>query len=118
MPCFQVQTNSQSKVTDSQLATLSAALSKTTGKPETYISISIRRVESMFFGGSSEPTAICELSSIGKIGPEENKQHAATLTPIICEILNIQSDRFYIFYKNCERHDVSWKGHCFHNMPK
>jgi len=115
MPCFQIQHNTQIEPSLEQLKLISTTLSKTIGKPETYVSISVSKNNSMFFGGTNEPTAVCELTSIGKLSPDENITHAAALTPVISDIFGISSDRFYIFYKNVERHEVSWTGKCFHD---
>merc|ERR1712025_1187763 len=66
----------------------------------------------MMFGGSDAPCASAFFMSIGKIGPEENKVHAAAIYPLVTKHLNIPEDRMYILFNNAayrcglEEHNV------------
>src|SRR5210317_2214801 len=52
----------------------SKAIAQCTGKPETYVAVSITDKADVIFGGSDEPTALGTLYSIGAIGKESNGQ--------------------------------------------
>merc|ERR1719289_822666 len=46
------------------------------------------------FGGSDEPCANVFFMCIGKMGPEENKAHAANLSPVIAKHLGFLKTDF------------------------
>eukprot|EP00803_Ostreobium_quekettii_P004281 evm.model.scf_858.5 EVM.evm.TU.scf_858.5 scf_858:27314-28379(-) len=52
---------------------LSGAVASSTGKPESYVLVSLTTDKPMCFGGTEEPAAYAELISIGAIGGEKNK---------------------------------------------
>merc|ERR1719228_1721085 len=54
----------------------------------------------MLFGGSEAPCANATLMCIGKLGPEENKAHAASLFPLVTKHLGVAHDRMYILFNN------------------
>lgn len=47
----------------------------------------------MAFGGTKEPCAIASLMSIGQLGVEENKKHAAAIFQLVKDTLGIPNDR-------------------------
>ena len=70
----------------------------------------------MMFGGSDAPCASAFFSSIGKIGREENKAHAAAVFPLVAQHLGVTEDRMYILFNNAEYHDMAWKGKTFADL--
>lgn len=53
----------------------------------------------MIFNGNDGPCGIATLMSIGCLGVEQNKKHAAVLYPILEKELGIPKDRFvYNFF--------------------
>ena len=56
----------------SALAGMSKAISQHTGKPESYVAVSINDNAAVIFGGSDAPTALGCLYSIGAVGKESN----------------------------------------------
>ena len=116
MPNLRIETNvPQESIRDLQtcLAELSKAVSESTGKPEQYIMIQIVPGLPMMFGGSDAPCASAFFSSIGKIGAEENKVHAAAVYPLVAKHLGVAEDRMYILFNNAEYHNMAWKGTTF-----
>ena len=67
MPTFNLSTNVPGdRVSASQIvADLSKAVAKATGKPESYVLVSLTTDKPMMFGGTEEPCAFGELISIG-----------------------------------------------------
>lgn len=47
----------------------------------------------MTFGASSEPCGIVQVTSIGSLGPEENKKHIAAITDYVHETVGIPKNR-------------------------
>jgi len=53
----------------------------------------------MSWGGNNKPCGTATLMSIGQLGVEQNKKHAAVLFPLIEKELGIPGDRFvYIVF--------------------
>lgn len=51
----------------------------------------------MTWGGNDKPCGTATLMSIGCLGVEQNKKHAAILYPILEKELGIPGDRFVFF---------------------
>jgi len=51
----------------------------------------------MSWGGNDKPCGTATLMSIGCLGREQNKKHAAVLYPILEKELGIPGDRFVYF---------------------
>ena len=116
MPNLRIETNvpvENIKDLKTCLAELSQAVSGSTGKPEQYVMVQIVPGLPMMFGGSDAPCASAFFSSIGKIGPEENKVHAAAVFPLVAKHLGVPEDRMYILFNNAAYQDMAWKGTTF-----
>ena len=50
------------------------------------------------YGGTSEPCGNAYFMCIGKMGVEENKQHAAKLYPLFDKLFGIKNDRYSVHY--------------------
>ncbi|KAG7154479.1 Macrophage migration inhibitory factor-like [Homarus americanus] len=84
MPYLEIATNlTKEKITPEILTNLSKLLSAILGKAE----------QLMTFGGSSDPCATALLISLGKLGVEENKGHAAKIYEFVENSLGIPGDR-------------------------
>ncbi|XP_065182449.1 macrophage migration inhibitory factor-like [Sycon ciliatum] len=114
MPTVRIETNiPASTVPEGFIEELSALASKLIGKPEKWICIIICADTPMSLGGSREPCAFVNVSSIGKISPEENQKYTEGFTPLISEKLKIPADRFYLQYYCQDANDVGWNGQTF-----
>eukprot|EP00092_Neocalanus_flemingeri_P002946 GFUD01003151.1.p2 GENE.GFUD01003151.1~~GFUD01003151.1.p2 ORF type:complete len:123 (-),score=31.60 GFUD01003151.1:281-649(-) len=119
MPNLRIETNvEKDKIADMNafLAELSKALAATTGKPEQYMVVQVIPGVSMMFGGSADPCANAFFMCIGKMGPEENKVHAANLFPVITKHLGVPEDRMYILFRDAPTHEVAWKSTTFQDI--
>ncbi|XP_068948602.1 macrophage migration inhibitory factor-like [Petaurus breviceps papuanus] len=114
MPMFMVQTNLlRSTVPDSLLSELTTQLAKATGQPAQYIAVHISADQLMAFRGSSDPCALCNLYSIGKIGGPQNKAYSKELCELLTKHLKILWDRICINYHNMNAAKVGWNGSTF-----
>ena len=50
------------------------------------------------YGGTSDPCGNAYFMCIGKMGVEENKQHAAKLYPLFDKLFGIKNDRYSVYY--------------------
>jgi phenylpyruvate tautomerase len=96
---------------DHAILALSKIAAKLSGKPESYVNVIINADAIMSFGGSTEPAAHVEFSSIG--GFSNNAVVAQELTEAISKHLNISRDRFYIKFTDLEASAVSFRGNTF-----
>lgn len=73
----------------------------------------------MTFGGTSQPTGLAILHSIGCISQEENKKWSRLLYPHIEASLGIPPDRLFLIFRDVHRNDLAWKGVTFDDiLPK
>ena len=90
---------------------------KIIGKPDQYVAVTIVPNVAMTMGKDSKvPTAQATLTSIGKLGVEENKKISAALFPIITKKLKVESDKCYIIFNDVKTSDVGYKGTTFHEI--
>uniref|UniRef100_UPI00398F32F8 macrophage migration inhibitory factor-like n=1 Tax=Pristiophorus japonicus TaxID=55135 RepID=UPI00398F32F8 len=114
MPTFVLNTNlSRSTIPDVLGEELTTVLSKELGKPVQYIAVHIVPDQMMHFGGSTEPCALCHLSSIGKIGSKPNKTYTKVLFDLVNKHLHISPDRMYIVFQDLEAANVGWNSNTF-----
>ena len=92
MPLLQIQTSSQ--VTGpggavGLIKTLSAALAKELGKPESYVMVAFESDAVMLFAGTSEPACFAALKNIGSFSPAQTERLSALLCTRLSEALNV-----------------------------
>ncbi|EGD74412.1 hypothetical protein PTSG_12443 [Salpingoeca rosetta] len=92
---------------------LSALLAEATGKPLQYIMVRTSFDEAMAMGGTTAPAAFLRLSSIGKIGHNENKGYSAKICKFLTEHLGIEADRVYINFVDVSRANWGYNGGTF-----
>ncbi|GKY97737.1 hypothetical protein MPSEU_000731900 [Mayamaea pseudoterrestris] len=90
----------------------SKAIASATGKPESYVAVSITDKASVIFGGSDAPTALGCLYSIGGIGVSSNGQIQAAVTDQL-ESFGVAADRIYINFFDMDRANVGWSRKTF-----
>ncbi len=112
MPYIKIQTNAKISNSEEVLHKLSALMAAELGKPEAYVMTAFDPLESMTFGGSSEPAVFIECKSIGL-----NKNQTAGLSSALCafsnETLQVPSNRVYIEFTGAEGAMWGWDGRTF-----
>ncbi|KAJ7423369.1 hypothetical protein BTVI_09990 [Pitangus sulphuratus] len=104
---------SKDKIPESFTGELTRQLSKALDKPAQYLAIQISPDQMMSFGGSADPSAMCFLYSIGKIGEQENKVYSKLLCDLLNKELKIPSDRIYVSFFNISAGNVGWNNTTF-----
>uniref|UniRef100_A0A0C3T590 L-dopachrome isomerase n=1 Tax=Guillardia theta (strain CCMP2712) TaxID=905079 RepID=A0A0C3T590_GUITC len=89
-------------------------MAKTLGKPDSYVAIQINDNQSMMWGGSDEPCALCQLASLGSINGKNNK----AVSKEVCNLLQeepfgIRSNRVYIEFRDVPRENMGYDGSTF-----
>uniref|UniRef100_T1J2R3 L-dopachrome isomerase n=1 Tax=Strigamia maritima TaxID=126957 RepID=T1J2R3_STRMM len=117
MPTFTLFTNiPKEKVPNTFLKETTLVLAKMLGKPESYCIVHVIPDQMMTMGGTSDPCGSATLMSIGKLGVNENKKHAACLYAHIEKYLGIPKDRLYITFKDEDMSNVGYEGTTFHDI--
>ncbi|XP_042207489.1 macrophage migration inhibitory factor homolog isoform X2 [Homarus americanus] len=117
MPYLEIATNlTKEKITPEILTNLSKLLSAILGKAEQYCVVRVIPDQLMTFGGSSDPCATALLISLGKLGVEENKGHAAKIYEFVENSLGIPGDRMYIQFFDKPSSEIGYKGTTFHQL--
>lgn len=93
---------------------LSANVADVLGKPESYVMITLEEKMPMIFGGSSDPTGLFEVYSLGEISAEQAKRFSAEISGILAQELDILANRVYSKYVGwAERHLWGFNGSTF-----
>jgi len=98
MPLIKVQTSvavpEKAKV-ESLLKSLSAALAKHFGKPESYVMTAFEPNIAMTFAGTTDPVCYIEIKSIGKMSPEQTQSMSQDFCCQINQTLGVPANRIY-----------------------
>jgi len=115
MPVFLLNTNVKD-IPASLKKEITDVVSSSLGKPVSYIAVQINYQPNMSFGGTEEPLALCDLSSIGALSKEANKNHSKALMQLLKQRLNINSSRIYINFHNLEKANVGFRDTTFDDL--
>ncbi|KAK8399209.1 hypothetical protein O3P69_003376 [Scylla paramamosain] len=85
-------------------------------KSESYCMMHVLPDQLMTFGGTSEPCAVVRLISIGRLGVELNKKHAAKIFAFMDKHLGISNDRMFMVFQDLDSSTVGYKGTTFHEL--
>ena len=95
------------------LKALSTAVASATGKPESYVLVSLRTDVALSFGGSEAPAAFGDLLSIGAVGGAKNKTISKAVSDVVTAKLGVPSSRFYLSITDMKGSDFGWNGGTF-----
>lgn len=91
---------------------ISKSIAKHTGKPETYVAVSVTDKASMIFGGTDDPCALGIMGSIGAIAMESNGAITSDVTDLL-EEFGVKESRIYINFFDLPRANVGWSRRTF-----
>lgn len=110
MPYLNIKTNQAISDEAALIKKASATVAKGSGKPESYVMISVEQT-AMSMGGSDAPTAFLDYRALGL--PGDRKAFSDTLCSLISEELSIAGDRIYIAMFDSERQNWGWNHSTF-----
>mmetsp|Transcript_10763 Transcript_10763/g.15849 ORF Transcript_10763/g.15849 Transcript_10763/m.15849 type:complete len:175 (-) Transcript_10763:26-550(-) len=94
------------------MKSISKVITKHTGKPETYVAVSINDNADIVFGGSSDPAALGCMYSLGAIAQESNGAITSDVTDLL-EPFGLAENRIYINFFDMPRANVGWSRRTF-----
>jgi len=90
----------------------SKVITEHTGKPESYVAVSITDNASVIFGGTDDPCALATMYSLGSIAMESNGKIHCDISKLLKEF-GLESNRMYINYFDLPRENIGWSGKTF-----
>ncbi|KAH0571066.1 putative macrophage migration inhibitory factor [Spironucleus salmonicida] len=115
MPCAIIHSNvniDQAK-SDQLTSEISRVIAKCADKPEAYVMVGYQHVVSLAFGGSNQPAAFVELSSIGALDPDKNKTMSQQISQKFAELLSIDGSRVYVTFTEVKPSNWGFNGTTF-----
>nr|ANB86946.1 macrophage migration inhibitory factor [Paracentrotus lividus] len=113
MPSFQIFTNvKEADLPENFFSDLTSVFQEAIGKPQKYICVHLSPNQMMSFAGSTDPCAVVNVMSIGKLGVEENKVITKIVTGEMAKI-GVNADRMYVMFRDAARQDVGWNNTTF-----
>lgn len=114
MPYLKLTTNASVSKTQSSelLQQFSQVMAKQTGKPERYVMVEIDAGKPMMFAGSEQPLAYLECKSIG-LSVAQTKPLSAAICQLLQTALQIEAERVYIEFSDCDAAYWGWNGSTF-----
>ncbi|EAW35490.1 phenylpyruvate tautomerase MIF-related protein [Lyngbya sp. PCC 8106] len=115
MPLIKVQTSvstPEKSEVETLLKSLSAALAKHLGKPESYVMTAFEPNIPMTFAGTTDPVCYMEIKSIG-LPESKTKTMSADFCQTINKALDIPVNRIYIEFANAPGTLWGWNGTTF-----
>jgi len=110
MPYLNIVTNQTINDESAFVKKASAAVAKGSGKPESYVMISVEQ-KTMSMGGSDAPTALLDYRALGL--PGDRKAFSDALCSLMSDELSIAGDRVYIAMFDSERENWGWNHSTF-----
>lgn len=119
MPCLQITTNlSKAKIPDDFLQEASAVFQVAIGKPMQFVQVIVEPDVLMSFGGSTDPCASITITSVGKLGVEENKAISKVIYDLLDTKLGIPDNRAYITFFDKPKSEVGFMHTTLHEITK
>ena len=91
----------------------SLILSEEIGKSQEFVMILFETDHSIYFSGSTEPSAYGEIKNVGTLIPEVTKKISHRLSMLLEDKLSIPTHRCFLEFQESSRHLWGWKGKTF-----
>lgn len=112
MPLLTITTNQSVEDPDELCRLMSRAVASMLGKPESYVMVTLQADQAMSFAGSTDPTAMLELKSLG-LPESETQEYSSSLCSLIHEHVKVPANRIYIEFSSPDRHMWGWDNKTF-----
>eukprot|EP00292_Cryptomonas_paramecium_P019304 CAMPEP_0113665610 /NCGR_PEP_ID=MMETSP0038_2-20120614/2400_1 /TAXON_ID=2898 /ORGANISM="Cryptomonas paramecium" /LENGTH=119 /DNA_ID=CAMNT_0000580981 /DNA_START=15 /DNA_END=374 /DNA_ORIENTATION=+ /assembly_acc=CAM_ASM_000170 len=117
MPILVVNTNVDLGSSDQKnalMTELSQAVAQALGKPQSYVAIQVIDKQAMMWGGSTDPCALCQVSSLGSINQSKNSAVSKKIAALFGNApLGIPPNRIYIEFRDVPAANLGYDGATF-----
>ena len=97
---------------DSLLAAVSGILAEVTGKPETYVMVTLEGGTACM-GGVAGPAAFADVRGIGGLDGNVNAEISKRICHLLKDELGIEGDRVYLNFTDVPAQNWGWNGGTF-----
>jgi phenylpyruvate tautomerase len=109
MPFLKIITNvPKSKIPINFLINLTNLLETVLKKPRAYCCVQIQTDQILSFGCSYQPCAIVTLSSVGRLGPGQNKILSEVIMQVLEENIGVIPYLTYIIFQDVQPSDIQF----------
>lgn len=110
MPYIHIETNQTCDDSDDFIKQTSKTVARVSGKPESYVMVSLATNQTMSMGGNTDPVAFIDYRSLGL--PD-----TTALSDALCQLIHdqfdIAGDRIYISMTDSPRQNWGWNHSTF-----
>lgn len=111
MPYLNIRTNQTVANKSALLKAASHTVSQASGKPESYVMVTVTQEADMLFAGTDAPTAILDYRALGL--PADRRAFSDALCSMIDQQLGVDGSRIYISMTDSERQNWGWNHSTF-----
>ena len=111
MPYLNIVTNQAISDENALIKAASQTVSQATGKPESYVMVTIESKTAMSMAGNSDPAAFLDYRSLGL--PSDRAAFSDALCQLISDQISVKGDRIYINMTDAERQNWGWNHSTF-----
>lgn len=111
MPYLNIRTNQTVADQSALLKAASQTVSQASGKPESYVMVTVDHQADMLFAGTDAPTAILDYRALGL--PADRRAFSDALCSMINQQLGVDGGRIYISMTDSERQNWGWNHSTF-----
>lgn len=111
MPYLNIRTNQTVANKSALLKAASQTVSQASGKPESYVMVTVTQEADMLFAGTDAPTAILDYRALGL--PADRRAFSDALCSMIDQQLGVDGSRIYISMTDSERQNWGWNHSTF-----
>jgi len=117
MPLLEFFTNVAVADKKGFLEAATKACAETLGKPEKFMMVLVQDNQALSFAGdTSAPAYLCTISSIGRLGIEENQKHSKVIQEFVEAKLNIPTSQGYVIFRDVVPSEWALGGQTFHGL--
>eukprot|EP01053_Blabericola_migrator_P009118 Blabericola_migrator_1__9117@NODE_4872_length_950_cov_74_078143_g3048_i0_p2_GENE_NODE_4872_length_950_cov_74_078143_g3048_i0NODE_4872_length_950_cov_74_078143_g3048_i0_p2_ORF_typecomplete_len119_score26_12MIF/PF01187_18/2_8e34Tautomerase/PF01361_21/0_1Tautomerase/PF01361_21/0_0065Tautomerase_2/PF14552_6/3_2e03Tautomerase_2/PF14552_6/0_14_NODE_4872_length_950_cov_74_078143_g3048_i071427 len=111
MPILTINTNVPvSKIPSDLVQRAAAVVAETLGKSQSRVAVHILGDQLLSRGGTNEPTALCQLVSIGALSKESNSRHSAAISRLLEDTLKIAPSNVMIEFRDVDKAYLGFDG--------
>ena len=93
---------------------LTKSIAEILSKSEDFVVVIFQRTEFQSFGlDSVQPSLYLEFKNVGTLRPDDTRQLTSCITGLCAQLIEVQANRIYIEYQECQRHHWGWSGKTF-----
>lgn len=117
MPELVIKTNvSRKNIKATILQDLTEIVSTMLKKPQKYVAVVVVPDLWMSFGGTEEPCATCQITSVNQFDAESNREYSKQVMDYLVSALGVSNERMYLDFNRASREFMGYKSDTFFGL--